>query len=189
VDPTEIALVISLSSALASVLGLAVAFAALRLSAASVPLDFRFHLPGDTEERARDSQWVTGWLTNAGSSCKVTSFNTIDWEPGVRFRRGEEPAVAERGDPRTYPVPEQRLSERRLLGLLRGISKRTSDQHGLFYPRHMPTGREARVKVRMPPTVQRIELAVGVHSRITADRAYTVWIDNPLYNSSARSGW
>lgn len=179
----DITLIISLVSALAAVLGLVVALAALRLSAASVPLSFRLHTLEDDEGRKYSSGWVTGWLVNAGPTCKVQTFRVSDWESSTRVQPGEAPVVAERGVPQTYPVPEQHWNKWKM-GLVRHISKDDAFQQGLFYPRSMATGDEARVKVRMPRAVKRVELAVGVPGGVAAPRACKFWVDNPLFDPS-----
>lgn len=179
---SDLALVASIGSAMATILGVVVAFLALRLSAASAPLDFRLLLDGEPTELGPSrgtSHWMRGRLDNVGASCRVSGFRIIDWKSPVRILPGQYPHTANRDDPKTYPRPRAQWQRRR-----RGIShvtKLDAEAEGLFYPKRMATGTDSSVHVWLPPNVESVELAVEVSHVLSARRSHNFWIDNPLF--------
>lgn len=180
-----IALVVSGLSALASVLGMLVAVAALRLSAASVPLEFRLHLDEEAGTRPRPGpylNWVTGRLINAGPSHKVASLTVTDWRSDLRNLSAEQlPIVATKGHVETYPDPQRWGKFRR-----RWLPSWERYEAGIFSPKTLRTGQEIRVEVRMPSHVEKLELSVGVTNLFASSRAYRMWVTNPLFDSGRK---
>lgn len=183
---SELALAVSAAAALATILGLLVAFASLRLSASSIPLEFRFHLDEEAATRPRPealAEWVAGRLVNAGPTHKVASFRVTDWESDLRgLSNNQLPRVTRKGDPDSYPNPEEWKSWGRRIRS--APNKREAGSAGIFYPRRLPTGEEIVVEVKMPPYIKKVELTVGVTSGFATSRAYSMWVENPLFDPS-----
>lgn len=180
---SDLALIVSIGSGLATVLGLFVAYCALRLSAASVPLDFRVRLEGEATQLggARDpGHWVKGLLLNEGTSCKASAFTVIDWKSPTHIAPGQTPVIAQLANRKTYPrTPEQWSSTPRVGGI---VTKRDALQEGLFYPRRMATGDDAPIHIWMPPEVEEVEVSVKVPHRFAATRSHNFWVTNPLFD-------
>lgn len=183
---SELALVVSAAAALATVLGLLVAFASLRLSASSIPLEFRFHLDEDAAMRVRPeglNEWLVGRLVNAGPTHKVVSFRVTDWKSDLRgLSNNQLPRVTRKGDPDSYPNPEEWKSWGRRIR--KAPNKAEAWSAGIFYPQRLSTGEEMRVQVKIPPHVKKVELTVGVTSSFATSRAHSMWVENPLFDPS-----
>lgn len=188
-EAAELAFLASIGSVTTAALGLIVSFLALRLSAASAPLDFRLILETEPTKFGyprEQTYWLRGRLDNVGASCKVVDFRVINWESPSRIPPGQEPYTAKRDSQKTHPRPMAQWKAERPLGL-DYVSRQNARAEGLFYPRKMATGTDCPVHVWIPSNVEKVELAVEVAHIFTARRSHNFWVDNPLFDSRTRS--
>lgn len=178
-SPSDLALVASAGSVLVTALGLVVACASLRLSAASVPLDFRLRLDGrgtPLGDSKNLNYWARGLLINQGTSCKISSFAVIDWEGPAPL--GQAPYLSTLDE---LPRPETQRDKRKTLGG-RVLSKRADRTERLFYPQTMPTGGDLSVYAWLPPNVKRFEVSVEVSYMFAGSRSHSFWVESPSFS-------